>query len=208
VLDGSKDDRFDLTTHNDFGFDMTQFLAIEEARTPILAYLFHKINTTVAGSPHSIDIDEASNALKDPYLLNMIDDKARTVRKLDGIIGLSFQNAADACSGAIAATLANQFPTRIIFPNSSASRDDYIGGLKLTEKEYQLVRNGMNDKPGSFLIKKGHESVVVSADLSGMNNILSVLSGSEDNCIVARQIIKEVGSDPAIWLPEFFKRRN
>lgn len=207
VLD-SKEDRFDLSTHNDFGFDMTQFLGIDEARTPILAYLFHKINTTASGSPHSIDIDEASNALKDPYLLGMIDDKARTVRKLDGVIGLSFQNAADACTGAIAATLANQFPTRIIFPNSSASRADYIDGLKLTEKEFALVRTGMNEKPGSFLIKKGHESVVVSADLSGMNNILSILSGSEDNCIIARQVINELGNDPAIWLPEFFKRRT
>jgi type IV secretion system protein VirB4 len=206
VLD-SKEDRFDLNSANDFGFDMTKFLAIDNARTPILMYIMHKINTSAAGSPHSIDIDEASTALKDPFLLKMIDDKARTIRKLEGVIGLGLQNAADAASGPIADTLKNQFPTRFIFPNPTADRTSYMTGLNLTEREFNLVERGMLSEPGMFLLKQGNESVVLKVDLSGMNNMLAVLSGSADNTPIAREIISRLGDDPAVWLPEFFKRR-
>jgi type IV secretion system protein VirB4 len=207
VLDSSVD-RFDLESTNDFGFDMTSFLENELARTPILMYILHKIDTCAKGSPYSLDIDEASAALSDPILQKIINNKARTIRKLDGVIGLGLQNAADACSGPIAATLGNQFPTTFIFPNASASRADYIDGLKLTEREFELVQSGMLDEPGKFLLKKGIESVVVKADLSGMNNILSILSGSEDNTVIVRDLIQRLGPDPAVWVPEFFTRRT
>ncbi len=207
VLD-SEEDRLDLEGANDFGFDMTTFLYDDFARTPILKYIKHKIDTVAPGSPYSIDIDEASTALKDPYMREeIIDIEARTIRKKIGVIGLGLQNASDASTGALASTLSNQFPTAFIFPNPKADRKDYMEGLKLTEREFQLVQSGMLDEPGKFLLKKGLESVVVKADLTGMNNILSVLSGSADNVPIVRGLIHELGNDPSKWLPEFFKRR-
>lgn len=207
VLD-SPTDRFDLEAANDFGFDMTKFLDVPYARTPILLYLMHKIDLVAPGSPHSLDIDEAAKALKDPLLIRIIDDKARTIRKLDGVIGLGLQNADDATTGEIAATLANLFPTTFIFPNPTADRASYVDRLKLTEKEFLLVREGMLDSPGKFLLKKGNESVVIKMDLSGMNNMLSILSGSADNSVLVRELIDRLGPDPAVWVPEFFRRRN
>lgn len=207
VLDNDED-LLDLDNANDFGFDMTTFLSLPYARTPILMCIMHKINLAAAGSPHSIDIDEASTALKDSFLQDMIELKARRIRKQNGVIGLSLQNAADASSGALASTLMNQFPLKIAFPNPSADRKDYIDGCKFTEPEFVLIREGMLDKPGKFLLKKGNESVVICADLTGMNDMLAVLSGSTDNTVIAREIMARLGDDPKVWLPEFFQRRT
>jgi type IV secretion system protein VirB4 len=54
VLDNAED-RFDLDGAHTFGFDMTNFLDIEEARTPILRYLTHKIAQNASGAPHNLN---------------------------------------------------------------------------------------------------------------------------------------------------------
>jgi type IV secretion system protein VirB4 len=207
VLD-SEVDRFDFDIANDFGFDMTEFLQDAYACVPILSYLKYKIDTNAPGSPHSIELDEASTALRDPYLAKQfIEDGARTVRKKDGIIGLSFQDASDATEGPLAGVLTTQFPAMMIFPNGQAERKYFIDGLKLTEQEFLQVKSGMHDKAGKFLLKRGTESTVVQLDLSGMNEILSVVSGSSDNLPLVRELVEQLGNNPAVWLPEFFKRR-
>ena len=106
-----------------------------------------------------------------------------------------------------AASLLSQFPTSILLPNSSANESDYIDGLKLTAREFNLIKT-TPEGMGLCLIKKGNESVMVKMDLSGMNDMLSVVSSSIDNVNLVREIIEEVGNDPKIWLPIFQKRRK
>ena len=207
VLD-SPEDRLNLEQGNDFGFDMTSFLEDDYARTPILSYIKHKISLVAPGSPYSIDIDEASHALRDEYLSEEIIEKdARTIRKKLGLIGLHFQNASDVTEGRLAPVLKQQFPTFFIFPNPRANPKDFIDGLNCTAREFDLIKNGMLDEPGKFLLKKGDLSVVVRADLGGMNDILSILSGSADNMPIVLDTIARFGNDPKVWVPAFFKRR-
>lgn len=203
----SKNDRFDLTKANDFGFDMTEILENDDARTPLLTYLTHKISINASGTPHIIDIAEAWQSLKDPFMKEYILNKGKTIRKEDGIIGLDTQDPDDISKSDIGASLLSQFPTQIIMPNSMASETDYMVGLKLTPREFNLIKT-TPEGTGTFLVKKGKESVMVRMDLSGMNDMLSVLSSSIDNVHIVDEIIEEVGNDPQVWLPIFYKRRK
>ncbi|MFM9428032.1 type IV secretion system protein VirB4 [Variovorax sp. GrIS 2.14] len=205
VLDNAED-RFDLEGADTFGFDMTNFLDIEEARTPILRYLTHKIAQNASGSPHIIDIAEAWRALKDPLMQTFIENKGKTIRKEDGVIGLDTQEPSDISRSPLGSTLLSQFPTQLLLPNGEAEQADYIDGLKLTPREFHLIKN-TPENSGQFLLKKGAESVVVKMDLSGMDDMLSILSASLDNVEVMNAAIDEVGSDPKVWLPIFLKRR-
>lgn len=45
-------------------------------------------------------------------------------------------------------------------------------------------------------------------DLSNMSDIISILSGRIDLTIMAEEIIKEYGEDPAIWLQILFSKLN
>lgn len=199
-------DSFDLTGADSFGFDMTQFLDIPEARTPILRYLIHRIGQEAAGAPHIIDIAEAWKALKDPAMQSFIEDKSRTIRKEDGILGLDTQEPGDISRSPLGSTLLSQFPTQIVLPNSQAQPEDYIEGLRLTPREFQLIRN-TEENSGRFLLKKGAESVMLSMDLTGMDDLLAVLSASLDNVEVMRAAIAEAGERPGDWLPLFLQRR-
>lgn len=205
VLDNAED-RFDLDGSHTFGFDMTNFLDIEEARTPILRYLTHKIAQNASGAPHIIDIAEAWRALKDPLMQTFIENKGKTIRKEDGVIGLDTQEPSDISRSPLGSTLLSQFPTQLLLPNGEAEQADYIDGLKLTPREFHLIKH-TPENSGQFLLKKGAESVVAKMDLSGMDDMLSVLSASLDNVEVMHAVIDEFGPDPTDWLPVFLKRR-
>lgn len=208
VLDNPTD-RFDLESANDFGFDMTEFLDDDMARPPILRYLKYKIDLTAPGRPYAIEIDEAATALKDEMMREeIIEKESRTIRKKEGLIGLGVQDASDITEGPLKGVLTTQFPNLLIFPNGQAERKYYVDGLHLTEAEFEQVTVKMHEKPGSFLLKRGIESVVVQVDLSGMNDMLAVLSGSSDNLPLVRGLIEVHGNHPEKWLPEFFKRRQ
>ncbi|CAN7486667.1 conjugal transfer protein TrbE [Variovorax sp. LjRoot290] len=205
VLD-NETDRFDLSGADTFGFDMTNFLDIEEARTPILRYLTHKIAQQASGAPHIIDIAEAWRALKDPLMQSFIENKGKTIRKEDGVIGLDTQEPSDISRSPLGSTLLSQFPTQLLLPNGEAEQADYIDGLKLTPREFHLIKH-TEENSGQFLLKKGAESVLVRMDLSGMDDMLAVLSASLDNVEVMHAAIAEGGPEPAAWLPLFLKRR-
>lgn len=207
VLDNQLD-RFDLTNYNAFGFDMTDFLQNELAKTPIISYLFHKINESRSGKPYSIDIDEAGIALADPGLQVRVGKEARTIRKKNGIITLATQNPLDLSAEKLEGTLINQLPTGFYFPNPTAKWAEYEA-LGLSRREFELVKSGMSSTPGTILLKKGITSNVIRIDLSGMNQYLAVLSGNEPNVLIYREIRQRLGQDapPEVWLPEFYKRR-
>ena len=207
VLDNAYD-RFDLTGANDFGFDMTSFLDNAYARTPIQLLINHKIESAIDGSPFVLDITEAWKALKDPYMQSMIENKAKTVRKQLGLIGLDTQDPTDLTTSPIKGTLLQQFPTQIYLPNDKADRADYIDGMKLTAREFKFVTTDMLEEPGQFLLKQGKESVVVRNDLSGMDDMNAVLSASIENVMLVRDLIENNGDDPNVWLPKFFKTRS
>jgi type IV secretion system protein VirB4 len=50
------------------------------------------------------------------------------------------------------------------------------------------------------------DSVVAKLDLSGLEDLIPVLSGTAENVRLLHAILSEVGEDPAVWLPIFRKR--
>src|SRR3546814_7803797 len=65
----------------------------------------------------------------------------------------------------------------ILLPNPNAQARDYIGGLNLTEAEFRLIKTDLSPESRRFLVKQGHDSVVVELDLAGLDDELAVLSG-------------------------------
>jgi type IV secretion system protein VirB4 len=95
-----------------------------------------------------------------------------------------------------------------MLPNPFGARRDYVEGFALSEAEFKLVREELAPESHKFLVKQGHDSVVVELDLAGLDDELAVLSGRAETTAVADEVIAEVGSDPAIWLPLFQRRRR
>lgn len=188
------------------GFDMTDFLENDAIRPPLMAYLFHRLDDIVDGNPVIIDIDEFWKALGDPAFRAFARDGLKTYRKRNALMMFGTQSPADALRSDISETIVEQCPTKILLPNPNAQRRDYIDGLNLTEAEFRLIKVDLSPESRRFLIKQGHDSVVVELDLNGMADELAVLSGRQGTVALLDELRAQFGDDPDVWLPEFKRR--
>lgn len=195
----NEDDRLDLSSRI-LGFDMTALLDSPRLRTPAMMYLFHRIDERLDGEPTAVLIDEGWKALDDPVFAARIRDWLKTLRKRNAIVGFATQSARDALDSQISAALVEQTATMIFMPNPKAKAEDYCAGFGLSTHELELIRS-LPAHSRCFLIRHANHSVVARLDLSGMPELLLVLSGREANVRRLDAIRASVGDDPAHWYP-------
>ena len=187
------------------GFDMTVLLDDPAVRTPAMMYLFHRIEERLDGSPAIIVVDEGWKALDDDVFVRRIKDWEKTIRKRNGIVGFATQSAQDALESRIASAIIEQAATQIFMVNPKARAEDYVQGFGLTPHELDLIRT-LPDSAHCFLIKRGGESVVARLDLSGEDDVLTILSGRERTVRLLDEIRASVGDDPADWMAPLLER--
>jgi type IV secretion system protein VirB4 len=188
------------------GFDVTDFLDDETARTPVTLYLFHLVRRLLDGRRFVCWMDEFWRLLADAAFERFAKDGPKTWRKLNAVMCLATQSASDVLASPISRTIVEQTPTKIFFPNVDAGAEDYVAGFGLTERELMLVKDRLEPGSRSFLVKQGRHSVVCQLDLRGFDAELAVVSGRAETVAQARRAIAECGADPPQWLPEFLTR--
>ncbi|EIZ79914.1 type IV secretion system protein VirB4 [Novosphingobium sp. Rr 2-17] len=192
-------DRLDLSQRV-LGFDMTALLESPRLRTPVMMYLFHRIEERLDGEPTMILIDEGWKALDDEVFAARIRDWLKTLRKRNALVGFATQSARDALDSKIATALVEQTATMIFMPNSRARPEDYCEGFGLSQHELDVIRT-LPAHSRCFLIRQSDASVVVRLDLSGMPEVLTVLSGRESTVRKLDQLRERYGDDPSAWFP-------
>jgi type IV secretion system protein VirB4 len=192
-------DELDVSAQT-IGFDMTALLESPRLRTPVMMYLFHRIEERLDGQPTMILIDEGWKALDDEVFAARIRDWLKTLRKRNALVGFATQSARDALESRIAAALVEQTATMIFMPNARARAEDYCAGFGLTEHELDLIRT-LPAHSRCFLVRQPDASVVVRLDLSGMPEVLTVLSGRERIVRRLDSLRAEYGDAPADWYP-------
>lgn len=161
------------------GFDMTYLLEDASVRLPVNQYLLHLVKHSLDGSPTIIPIDEGWAHLKDPYFAQNLEDDLKTIRKKNGMIIFTTQDPDDAAGSGILRTVIQQTATNIFLPNNRANEQTYKA-FGLTDHEVALIKQ-LNPEERTFLIKHGNDSVIAKLDLTGMEEVISILSASEQN---------------------------
>jgi type IV secretion system protein VirB4 len=198
-------DQLDLASHRIYGFDYTDFLDDPVTRTPIMMYLLYRTEALIDGRRFMYFMAEFWKPLSDPVFASFAKDKQKTIRKQNGFGVFDTQSPADILLSPVARTMVEQTATYILLPNPRADREDYVEGLKLTEAEFEAIKN-LGESSRLFLVKQGHRSALARLDLSQMGDALTVLSGTTDNVALLEEIRAEVGDDAAAWLPVFLER--
>ncbi len=192
-------DRLDMSARV-LGFDMTALLENPKLRTPVMMYLFHRIDERLDGEPTMILIDEGWKALDDEVFAARIRDWLKTLRKRNALVGFATQSARDALDSRISTALVEQTATMVFMPNSRARAEDYCDGFGLTSHELSLIRT-LPAHSRCFLVRQPDASVVVRLDLSGAPEVLTVLSGRESSVRRLDLLREAVGDAPADWYP-------
>ncbi len=190
------------------GFDMTHVLDNPEVRTPMMMYLFHRLQALVDGRRLVIDIDEFWKALGDEAFRSLAQDGLKTYRKQNAFMVFGTQSPADVLRSPIAHTILEQCATKIFLPNPHAAERDYVDGFGLTQREFALVREELAPEARQFLIKQGLNSVVAELRLDGLDDQLAILSGRTETVDLLDRIRAEVGDDPPQWLAPFHRQRK
>lgn len=210
-------DTIDLQKANIIGFDYTDLIDNAEVRVPVVNYLLHRLEALIDGRRLIYVMDEFWKILDGKGgLKEFAKNKQKTIRKQNGLGIFATQSPEDALASDIAAALIEQTATMILLPNPNASREDYIGGLKLTEAEYDVVVK-LDERSRCFLVKQGHASSICQLNLRGMDDALAVISASTDNISIMHQVLDEQARQlgvtpdqlcPEQWLDEFYARRK
>lgn len=193
------EDRLDLSART-LGFDMTALLETPRLRTPVMMYLFHRIDERLDGTPSLILIDEGWKALDDEVFAARIRDWLKTLRKRNALVGFATQSARDALDSRISTALVEQTATMVFMPNSRARPEDYCEGFGLSQHELDVIRT-LPAHSRCFLVRQSDASAVVRLDLSGMPEVLTVLSGRESTVRRLDALRETYGDAPAGWYP-------
>jgi len=205
LFDNEKD-VLDFTSSNNFGIEMGEVLDDKRSLGPLLLYLFHRINSSLDGTPTMIVLDEAWALIGNPIFAPKIKNWLKVLRKLNTFVVFATQSVEDASKSDISDTLVQQTATQFFLPNLKAT-SAYQDVFMLSEREFLIVKN---TDPGSrfFLLKQDNQGIVARIALSGMDDVISVLSGRVETIEVLNEIIAEVGEDPKDWLEIFYRRVN
>lgn len=188
------------------GFDLGHILADAECKTPALMYLTWRVEQALEGQRGLLFCDEGWSMLADDYFKALIDNWSRTPRKKDNIFGLATQAANDTVNSTLSKPINESACTRFFFPNPAADRKVYMDDLGLTEREYQIVKT-LPDDQHYFLLTHGRgsnrQSVIARVNLSGLKEVIAIISGRESSLAWLDHIRADVGNNPDAWLPEF-----
>jgi type IV secretion system protein VirB4 len=200
----NKEDKIDFEHELIFGFEMGELLKDKPSLGPVLLYIFHKISLSLKGTPTMIVLDEAWALIDNDVFAPKIKDWLKVLRKLNCFVIFATQSVEDASKSKISDTLIQQTATQIFLPNLKAT-DVYRTHFMLSQREFTLIKT---TDPGSrfFLVKQGTDAVVARIDLSGMNDIINILSGRAETVVLLDQVRAEVGDDPDVWMPVFWER--
>jgi type IV secretion system protein VirB4 len=191
-------DTLELDANRVIAFDYTEILKSDLLVTVILLHLLSRMERLIDGRPFVYVMAEFWRALANKALAGFAGDKQKTIRKQNGLGIFDTQEPADMLKTAYGDTMVQQTAIKIFLPNIDGVWEDYKK-MGCTPKEFNIIKQQLQPDSRKFLIKMGDVSVIASLDLSGMDEVLDILSGSTDNVELLQDIIARHGPDPAQW---------
>lgn len=197
-------DKVDFSKSRVFGFEMGPLLADGMSLSAVLLYIFHRIQISLDGSPTMVVLDEAWALIDNDIFAPKIKDWLKVLRKLNAMVIFATQSVEDIANSDISDTLIQQTATQIFLPNPRGT-PEYKETFMLSDREYTLIKR-TDPSTRYFLVKQGSEVVVARVDLSGMEEVVAVLSGRAETVAMLDKIRTATGDDPKKWLPEFYEQ--
>jgi type IV secretion/conjugal transfer VirB4 family ATPase len=122
----------------------TEGLIGTSAAPAVFAYLFHRIEGRLDGSPTLLIVDEGWLALDDPTFGAQLREWLKTLRKKNASVVFATQSLADIETSAIAPAIIESCPTRLFLPNDRAIEPQIMAIYR---------RFGLNDRQIEILAR-------------------------------------------------------
>ena len=171
------------------GINMNEALADPALGPPVVAHIMNKISDTASNlagggsGGFNIFIDEAAKLLENAGFRSAVVEMYREYRKLNGVVGMAFQDPAALHKSGIAEAVIDNTSTLIIFPNPLARKEDYAN-FNLNEEQLAFITAHHQGRKVLVVRRDGpsglDETVVLDADLGWLGDAMRFYRSGPD----------------------------
>ncbi|TCT03006.1 conjugal transfer protein TrbE [Aquabacter spiritensis] len=180
----------------------TEGLIGTEAAPAVLAYLFHRIEDRLDGSPTLLIIDEGWLALDDEGFAGQLREWLKTLRKKNASVIFATQSLSDIDGSAIAPAIIESCPTRLLLPNERAIEPQITAIYRrfgLNDRQIEILARAMPKRDYYCQSRRGNR--LFELGLSDVALALCAASSKTDQQAIGK-IFAEHGRDGFLesWL--------
>jgi type IV secretion system protein VirB4 len=186
------------------GFEMQDVMQHKAAIVPVLSYVLHRIAIALDGTPAILVMDEAWTLLDDPFFAARLGEWLDMLRAKNAMVIFATEHMAEAGASNLNKTLMPKIATQIYLPDDVVD-PPCADAFGLTEADISYL-SAMNTEDRHFLLKRGKDALVMALDLTGMSDIIAVLSATLPHLEIMEQVIEAQSREPAQWMPKFLER--
>lgn len=174
-------------------FEMEKIMNNKSAITPLLSYLFHKIEGYLTGDPSIIVLDESWVFIDNALFAGKIRDWLKTLRKKNTGVIFATQELNDILNSSLFTTILDACKTKIFLPNENAEADNYLPIYEkfgLNNKEIQIIAKATPQKDYYYKSTKGSRLFQLAL---GKNTLKLVGANDPDIQKEARELYEVLG---------------
>ncbi len=180
----------------------TEGLIGTEAAPAVLAYLFHRIEDRLEGSPTLIIVDEGWLALDDEGFASQLREWLKTLRKKNASVIFATQSLSDIDGSSIAPAIIESCQTRLLLPNERAIEPQITAIYRrfgLNDRQIEILARAMPKRDYYCQSRRGNR--LFELGLSEVALALCAASSKTDQTAIAA-IVAEHGADGFLdaWL--------
>jgi type IV secretion/conjugal transfer VirB4 family ATPase len=180
----------------------TEGLIGTQSAPAVLAYLFHRIEDRLDGSPTLIIIDEGWLALDDEGFAGQLREWLKTLRKKNASVIFATQSLSDIDGSAIAPAIIESCQTRLLLPNERAIEPQITAIYRrfgLNDRQIEIIARAMPKRDYYCQSRRGNR--LFELGLSEVALALCAASAKTDQTAIAK-IIDEHGQSGFLdhWL--------
>ena len=176
------------------------------AAPAVLAYLFHRIEDRLDGSPTLLIVDEGWLALDDEDFAGQLREWLKTLRKKNASVVFATQSLSDIDSSAIAPAIVESCQTRLLLPNERAIEPQITAIYRrfgLNDRQIEILARAMPKRDYYCQSRRGNR--LFELGLSEVALALCAASSKTDQAAIER-VIAEHGREG--FLPAWLRLRG
>jgi len=141
--------------------------------------LLHRITMTLDGTPSILVLDEAWHLLNNPMFAPRVGGWMEYLTSKNALAIFATEQVEESASCAFAAQIVQRAATQIYLPDDDPS-DVYTDVFELEDEEFAYL-DAMNVHYRHFMLKRGDETIIAELNLGGLDDILAILGGEDDD---------------------------
>jgi type IV secretion system protein VirB4 len=188
------------------GFEMEELMHTANAVTPVLTYLFHRLEERFDGRPTLLILDEAWVFLDDPLFAAQIREWLKTLRKRNVSVVFATQSLADIQRSAIAPAIIESCPSRIFLPSPQATEPQLrtiYEGFGLNDRQIEITARAQPKRDYYYQSRLGNR--LFDLDLGRVALAFAAASTPEDHRAMTEVL---AAHGVARFAPEWLRHRD